>query len=380
MGRPQMSDRGWRTSPTSPTRPPTLSSSKPIGLIVNPRSGNDVRRVVASAGSSTLDDKTSIIRRIVRGAVAHGATRFVTNREPHQIVRRATETMPGVDIEYAAGEIDNNEGDSVEAARTMRGLGCAVIVVLGGDGTNRAVGKGWPDVPLIPLSTGTNNAFPIWCEPTVAGLAAALVARGVVGVDEVSAPAKLVHIDVELAPQNRESRSEGRSGPGDTRWDHRSGVSDEPDIALIDAAAVADPFVGSLELFDPMTMRLIMLTRADPAAIGFSAVGGLLHPVNQADDHGLCVWMCAPDGASTRLLAPTAPGHLAVLGIERHRVVALGESVTVRGPMILAFDGERKRRLLEGDQATLTIRRDGPRVLDVGKIMRMAAQAGSFSI
>ena len=326
--------------------------------------------MVASAGSSTLDDKTSIVRRIVRGAVANGATRFVTNREPHQIVRRATETMPGIHVEFAVGEIENNEGDSVEAARTMRGLGCAVVVVLGGDGTNRAVGKGWPDVPLIPLSTGTNNAFPIWCEPTVAGLAAALVARGVVAVDEVSTPAKLVHVDVELAPQNR----------GGTRWDHRSGVSDEPDIALIDAAAVADPFVGSLELFDPMTMRLIVLTRADPAAIGFSAVGGLLHPVSETDDHGLCVWMCAPDGASTRLRAPTAPGHVAVLGIERHRVVGLGESVTVKGPMILAFDGERKRRLLEGDQATLTIRRDGPRVLDVGNIMRLAAQAGSFSI
>ena len=341
----------------------------PIGLIVNPRSGNDVRRVVASAGSSTLDDKTSIVRRIVRGAVSSGATHLVTNREPHQIVRRATETMPGITVDYAVATIDNSEGDSVEAARAMRALGCAVVIVLGGDGTNRAVVKGWADVPLIPLSTGTNNAFPIWCEPTVAGLAAALVARGVVAIGDVTVPAKLVHIDVAIAPHNRTN----------DRWDHRSGVSGEPDIALIDAAAVADPFVGSLELFDPGTMRVLLLTRADPAAIGFCAIGGLLHPVSAADHHGLCVWLCPPDAAPSRLRAPTAPGHVATVGIERHRVIGLGESVSVSGPMILAFDGERKRRLLEGDRATFTLRRDGPRVLDVGKAMHMAAEAGSFA-
>jgi predicted polyphosphate/ATP-dependent NAD kinase len=295
-------------------------------------------------------------------------TRFVTNREPHHIVRRATETMAGVHVDYAVEAIDNSEGDSTEAARAMRAGGCAVVIVLGGDGTNRAVCKGWPDAPLIPLSTGTNNAFPVWCEPTVAGLAASLVARGVVAVDDVSATAKLVHVEVVLAPENRTSH----------RWDRRSGVSYEPDIALIDAAAVADPFVGSLELFDPSTMRALMLTRADPSAIGFSAVGGLLHPVSDADDHGLFVALCPPDDAPTKLLTATAPGHLAMVGIMAHREVRLGESVTVDGPAILAFDGERKRRLLEGDRATFTIRRDGPRVIDIGKVMRLAAHSGFF--
>jgi hypothetical protein len=324
---------------------PILSSSDAgpaIGLIVNPRSGNDVRRVVASAGSSTLEDKISIVRRIVKGAVANGVDRFVTNREPHHIVRRATETMAGVRVDYAVAAIDNTEGDSTEAARAMRALGCAVVVVLGGDGTNRAVCKGWPDVPLIPLSTGTNNAFPIWCEPTVAGLAAGLIACAAVTVDDVCVPAKLVHVEM----------------PGD------------PEIALIDAAAVADPFVGSLELFDPATMRALMLTRADPAAIGFSAVGGLLHPVAASDDAGLFVTLCDPAGAARQVRAATAPGHIATVGIEQFRVVGLGEPVTVDGPAILAFDGERKRRLLAGEQATLTVRRDGPMVVDVGRVMR----------
>src|SRR2546428_557578 len=98
------SSTGWRTSTTFVTHwVGSASTAAPasIGLIVNPRSGNDVRRVIASAGSSTLDDKISIVRRIVRGAAARGAHRFITNREPHHIVRRATETMAGVNVDYA---------------------------------------------------------------------------------------------------------------------------------------------------------------------------------------------------------------------------------------------------------------------------------------
>jgi hypothetical protein len=48
----------------------------------------------------------------------------------------------------------------------------------------------------------------------------------------------------------------------------------------------------------------------------------------------------------------------------------------VTGPTILAFDGERKRRIREGEFAKLTVRRDGPRVVDVGRVMHTAAVEG----
>ena len=35
-----------------------------------------------------------------------------------------------------------------------------LIVTLGGDGTNRVVAKGCGNVPITPISTGTNNVFP----------------------------------------------------------------------------------------------------------------------------------------------------------------------------------------------------------------------------
>ncbi len=49
------------------------------------------------------------------------------------------------------------------------------------------------------------------------------------------------------------------------------------------------------------------------------------------------------------------------------------------GPMILAFDGERKVELKPGTTAELWIERDGPRVIDVRRVMAAAAAAGLFT-
>ena len=324
-----------------------------IGLVANPRSGSDVRRVVAAAGSSTLDDKTNIVRRVVLAAreVVPDAT-FLHLGDPHALVRRATETMRGADVRQLDLPLSFTEQDSVDAAAALREAGCDVVVVLGGDGTNRAVAKGWPDAPVIPLSTGTNNAFPVFVEPTVAGAAAGLVASGAVALDAVSRRAKLVHVEID---------------------------GDEPDIALVDAVAVADRFVGSLELFDPATMRMAVLTRAEPAAIGFAAVGGLLEPVSDADEGGLLVRFAPPGETPSLVLhAPTAPGHYADLPIAEVRRLAPDEPVTVRGLVLLAFDGERKRRVLHGVEAALRVRRDGPRVVDVRAVLQAAAASQHF--
>ncbi len=44
-------------------------------------------------------------------------------------------------------------------------------MLLGGDGTMRAAVPGLGRTPMLALSTGTNNAFPIMLEATVAGVA-----------------------------------------------------------------------------------------------------------------------------------------------------------------------------------------------------------------
>ena len=54
----------------------------------------------------------------------------------------------------------HEENDSSRAAKAMREAGVGCIVTLGGDGTNRVVAKECGDIPIMPISTGTNNVFP----------------------------------------------------------------------------------------------------------------------------------------------------------------------------------------------------------------------------
>ena len=58
----------------------------------------------------------------------------------------------------------------------MSEQGCRVIIVLGGDGTHRLVAHACEEIPLVCISTGTNNVFPRFLESTVAGMAAGALA------------------------------------------------------------------------------------------------------------------------------------------------------------------------------------------------------------
>jgi hypothetical protein len=326
-----------------------------VGVIANPVSGRDIRRLIASAAHSTLEEKVSIVRRVVIGAAEAGGERFLFLPEPHAIWRRATQTLQrALRLEPVDLEPRYREGDSTRAAELMREAGCAVLVVLGGDGTNRAVARGWLDAPLIPLSTGTNNVFPYLAEPTIAGVVAGLLATGRLSCAEVAEPAKVIHVEVD-------------------------GEAD--DLALVDAVALEDRFVGSLMLFEPDRLRTAVLARAEPAAIGLSSVGGLLEPCGAADDRGVVIRFAPARDASARCVrVPTAPGHYADVGVAACDRLDCGSKVEVVGPCLLAFDGERQRKLARGQRARLTLRRDGPRVVDLGRAMALAAERALFRV
>lgn len=330
-----------------------------VGILVNPRSGSDVRRLLTSAGSSTIEDKVSILRRIIHGAAEAGAEQVVLTRDPFSITRRATENLQlPLKLDFLDLPLHHNERDSVDAARAMQDAGCGSVVSLGGDGTNRALALGWPDAPLIPLSTGTNNAFPIHVEPTVAGVAAGLVATGAVDLLAHTARAKVVAVEVT---------------GGDT--------GTEIDMALIDAVAVDDPYVGSLELFDPETIMLGVFTQAVPAAIGFSGLAGTVLPCTPDEDRGVVLEFTPPSQNPARLVrAALAPGWFATVGMVRSEHLGLDTSVEVDGPCLLAFDGERSRRLHPGQTASLKVVRHGPRVIDVGAVVHSGARTGAFEV
>ena len=55
-----------------------------------------------------------------------------------------------------------------------------------------------------------------------------------------------------------------------------------------------------------------------------------------------------------------------------------GEEIRWRGPAVIAVDGDREIKLREGEEAVLTVERDGPWMIDVQAVMRQAVTDGLF--
>ena len=326
-----------------------------LGIIVNPHSGRDARRLFARAGTSTIADKRNQLTRIVVGAAAAGIRKVLLARDAFRIASSATDALAlPVECELLDLETTGRGIDSQNAARAMQEAGCGAVVALGGDGTSRAITQAWRDVVLLPLSTGTNNVFPFEVEATTAGAAAALIASGRLPREDGARRAKLLEIRCDDGRQT---------------------------IALIDAALLVGDHPGSLLQVDPEKLARILLTRAEPASIGLSPVGGLLMPCDFDDDFAVEVRARPgpnPASAGKTLRAPLSPGLYETVGIESVGRIELGDPVSWTGPGLLAFDGDREF-VLEGDQAaTLRVMRTGPWVIDPMRALRAAATQGLF--
>ena len=315
-----------------------------VGIIANPASGKDIRRLVAYGSSFDNQEKVRIVRRVLLGLEAVGVERVCYMPDYYGIVPRAMDSLklaiPVVPLDFDAKA---DQRDSTEAARIMEKEGAGCIVTLGGDGTNRVVARGTTKVPLMPISTGTNNVFPSMVEATVAGMAAGLVATGLIPRDESTFLS--TRLDILL---------------------HGKVV----DLALVDVAVCNDLFLGSRAIWDLDKVSRIFLNRADPGSIGLSSIGGLLHPVGADEPHCLCLEL---GGTERWVKAPVAPGMIEKVHVSDLRLMDVGDEVEVLGgPSVLALDGEREVEVPRGTVAAVRLERHGPLVVDVQRTMNAA--------
>lgn len=326
-----------------------------LGIIVNPHSGRDARRLFARAGTSTIDDKRNQVTRIVVGAAAAGCKKILLSKDAFRITSTAVDALRlPIECEILDLETTGHGIDSQRAARAMRDAGCSALVALGGDGTSRAISLAWDDVVLLPLSTGTNNVFPFEVEATVAGAAAGLVATKRVAREDAATRAKIVRV----------RREDGMES-----------------MALIDAALLVDDHIGSLLQVDPEKLAAILLTRAEPASVGLSPVGGLIHPCSADDEYAVEVRARPgpdPGRSGKTLRAPISPGLYETVGIDSVERLELETEIEWTGPGILAFDGDREIELNVGETATLSVVREGPWVIHPQRTLRSAAENGVF--
>lgn len=331
-------------------------SSPLVGIIANPASGRDIRRLVAHGTVFDNNEKTAIVRRILLGLDATGIRRVVYMPEhDFGILPRALSELHGYTLQLEASPLDmpvlNTSADSTRAAQLLVDKGAGCIITLGGDGTNRAIARGCGSVPLIPISTGTNNVFPTFLEGTIAGMAAGVVAGGLRGESTVRrAPRLEVHIN---------------------------GTAVES--ALVDVVISSLPFVGSRAIWDLSTVREVVLSRVAPATIGLSALGGaLLNSSNERDvQRGLHIVL----GRGEReVLAPLAPGLLRWVGIASYSRLSTDDVVRFQpGNGTIALDGEREIELADTSVVEVKLCSDGPFVVDVPAALAAAARAGYLS-
>ena len=342
-----------------PARGGAVGAGPTIGVIANPMSGRDIRRLVARASVFPNAEKANMVLRVAAAAGALGVGRVLVSTDSFGISagvlrawqrRDAERDRVWPELEFVALDaLTGTADDTRETALRMRSAGANVIVLLGGDGTIRAAAPVLGDTPIVPLSTGTNNAFPQMWEATVAGSAAALVAVGAVGLAEATNRAKVLEVE--------------------------SGSRRE--LALVDVCISTIAHVGARALWHVDSFRELYCAFAEPHAIGLSSVAAMVHPKPRDHPGGVAVRLAGDGPASRWVTAPIAPGVLARVGILDAGPLAVGERRRSSVAMgTVAVDGERELEFGPARPVTVTLSAAGPRVVDIRSVMRAAAERG----
>ena len=331
-----------------------------VGIIANPAASKDIRRLVAQGRVVPDWEKVNTVRRALIGLQSTEVERVVAMPDSGNLCRRAADDSGiSIPLEMLPMSPLYTEGDTMRAAAMMADLGVGCLITLGGDGTNRAVAAATNRIPLVAISTGTNNVFPVMVEGTLAGIASGLVASGRVPLTESSVVSKTLQIRVNGEPR---------------------------DMALVDVAISRERYVATRAIWDLATVHEVFLTRAEPGGIGLSSVGGRLRPISIADVGGLRYKIARRDSAdgeppAATVIAPVAPGIVEPAAIAEWEVLHEGVPVALEPRFCtVALDGERSLTLTPDDAVEIVLARDGPPVVQVQRALLRAAQLGVFNV
>jgi predicted polyphosphate/ATP-dependent NAD kinase len=329
-----------------------------VGVVANPLSGRDIRRLVTHASVFPTAEKASMIQRMLTAFGAVGVHRVLLSTDLGGIsasvfgaLGRRRARGPGggwPEVEFLDGQpIRQTAQDTVDAVGRMVTAGARVIVCLGGDGTARVTAAAAGDVPMLALSTGTNNVFPAVREATTAGLAAGLVAVGAVPAERAAARAKLLEVRVR----------------------------DRSETALVDVAVSTERHVAARALWEPATLTQLFCAFAEPDAIGLSSILGQLSPVGRRDPDGVTARLVP--GAPRQVLAPIAPGLVVPVGVGEIEPMLPGAVHEVEARAgVIAVDGERELTFEPGERPDVRLRSDGPLCVDVPAVLAESARLG----
>lgn len=321
---------------------------KSVGIIANPASGKDIRRLISQSRLVTNQEKINVIKRILGGLEAGGVDKVLFMPDYSNLAKTAANEYPGlIQTEILDIPIFNKDVDTINSVKEMIQRDVSVIIALGGDGTSRAVSIASQSVPILPISTGTNNVFPFMVEGTLAGISTAYV---------VQHPESLSI----CAPVQKKFDIETDSG---TR-----------DISLVDIAVSKEYFVGSRAIWNINSVSELFLAIAEPQTIGLSSIGGWANPIHRNEPKGLHIRFSEKPGKYS-VSAPIVPGILSKVYIESLNIIEKSQISEVSlSPSTIALDGERSIPIRKGEKVRVTLNIYGPTVLNPFTAIREAAK------
>lgn len=319
-----------------------MTALKTVGLIINPMAGRDIRRLVAHASLESQPAKALTARRIVAGLAAVPGMALLLPEDRSGFFPWLHDELATM-IRVRVVPHPPTREDSTELWVDMLvQAGAEALVVVGGDGTQRNVAQAGPSVPVLPIAGGTNNVACFLGDQTAAGFAVGQFLHRAMALEAVAERSKLLHV---------------QSSSGDEQ------------LALIDVALTRQTFTGAMAVWNSEDVRTLVLARAATVRPGLSNVGGYLMPITAHDDQGLVVRM---GRGGTRVPVVLAPGLMATFPVASYEPLAFDSPVSVkvgsRGGS-LALDGERTIVLSKNSTVRVTLRRDGPWILDPVRIL-----------
>ncbi|NFD77658.1 ATP-NAD kinase [Clostridium botulinum] len=328
-----------------------------IGIIANPASGKDIRRLVSHATTIDNNEKVNIVERIVLSAEAFGVKDILIMPDTFQIGYKVLDNLNtlgelSTNLQIMNMKVRGSIDDTINATKLMEEYGVDCLVVLGGDGTSRAVAKSINKTPIISISTGTNNVYPEMLEGTVVGMAAAFVASKKFGLNNIYHRDKRIEIFKDGALV---------------------------DIALVDSVISKNLFVGAKAIWDVEDMEKIIVTRAHPGTIGFSSLVGCRKIIEIEDDFGAVIDLTEN---KYKIIAPIAAGTIEKVHMGDTKIINLNEEYkfTSKEKGIIALDGEREISFKKGETFIFKITRKGPIRVNIKSALELAQAQGFFNI
>lgn len=320
-----------------------------IGLIVNPSAGRDIRRL--TGGATVVDNyaKRRVAECVLEGLqTVSNPPEALLMPDTAGIAASAAEETPEIGTALLDLPVEGTAADTRRAAARFREEADA-IVVLGGDGTSRDTALECGDVPLLSVSTGTNNVVPTAIDGTLAGAAAALVATDGVDAEVVTTHHGMV-----------EARTE----------------SDECVTGLASVELSNRSFIGTRAMLDPADLAGGIVSRANPADIGLSSVAGAFGSLEPDDPKAIGLRLVDAEAAPRTVTAIVAPGMVAEFGVEEHRRLSSSETMTVDVTEgVLGADGERELEVVNESVEFRAID-TGPRLVSFEAVFEEAARTG----